>query len=149
MSSRNEQVDYVASQLVPRAALLTRLLARQLTGELSRPEISLLNTLQAGPRRVTDLAELEGLAQPTMTQLINRLERQGLVERARQPDDGRVVVVSVTEAGTAAYAGYRAQASVALGRYLDHMSDEEIGALVAATEMLTELAGMLQRGGPD
>jgi DNA-binding MarR family transcriptional regulator len=147
--SREEQATYVASQLVPRAALLTRLLARQLRGELSRPEIGLLNTLQSGPRRITDLAELEGVAQPTMTQLVKRLEQHGLVERARQPEDGRVVVVSLTEAGAVAFDGYRTQATTALSRYLDGMSDEEIEALAAATETLTELARLLQRGAAD
>lgn len=146
--SRDEQAMHVASQLVPRAALLTRLLARHLRGELSRPEISVLNTLQAGPRRITDLAELEGVAQPTMTQLVKRLEHQGLVERGRQPGDGRVVVVSVTERGTVAFDGYRTQATIALSRYLDRMSDEEIEALATATETLAELARLLQRGGP-
>jgi DNA-binding MarR family transcriptional regulator len=149
MTSRTEQVDYVASQLVPRAALLTRLLARELQGELSRPEVSVLNTLRDGPRRVTDLAELEGLAQPTMTQLVNRLERQGLVERARHAGDGRVVVVSLTDAGAEAYEDYRAQAGAALGRYLDHMSDADIASLATATRTLTELAIVLQRGGLD
>lgn len=147
--SRQEQAMYVASQLVPRAALLTRLLARQLRGQLSRPEIGLLNTLQSGPRRITDLAELEGVAQPTMTQLVKRLEQQGLVERARQPDDGRVVVVSLSEAGAVAFDGYRTQATIALSRYLDEMSDEEIEALAAATETLAELARLLQRGASD
>jgi DNA-binding MarR family transcriptional regulator len=145
--TRDEQAMHVASQLVPRAALLTRLLARRLRGALTRPEISLLNTLQGGPRRITELADLEGVAQPTMTQLVKRLEFQGLVERARQADDGRVVVVSLTEAGAVAFDGYRTQAAIALSRYLDHMSDEEIEALATATETLAELARLLQRGG--
>ena len=139
----------VASQLVPRAALVTRLLARHLRGDLSRPEIGVLNTLQGGPRRITDLAELEGVAQPTMTQLVKRLEQQGLVERGRQADDARVVVVSRTEAGAVAFDGYRTQAALALSRYLDRMSDEEIQALAQTTETLAELARLLQRGGSD
>jgi DNA-binding MarR family transcriptional regulator len=147
-TTRDEQTGYVASQLVPRAALLTRLLGRHLQGSLTRPEIGVLNTLQAGPQRITDLAELEGVAQPTMTQLVNRLEQQGLVRRERRRDDGRVVVVSTTEAGIVALDGYRDQITVALSRYLDSMSDEEIEALATATETIAELARMLQRGGP-
>jgi DNA-binding MarR family transcriptional regulator len=147
--NRDERAAYVASQLIPRSALVTRLLARHLRGELSRPEIGLLNTLQAGPRRITDLAELEGVAQPTMTQLVKRLEGQGLVKRDRRRDDGRVVVVSLTAAGAAAFDGYRTQAVVALSRYLDAMTDEEIEALAKATETLTELVRLLQGGGGD
>src|ERR1700760_2635240 len=92
-STRATQIDYVSSELLPRAALLTRLLVRQLGGELSRTEVGLLRTLSDGPRRITELAELEGLAQPTITLLIKRLEKLGLVTRARQAGDGRVVLV--------------------------------------------------------
>ena len=66
-------------------------MARLLGGELSRSEVGLLSTLSGGPPRITDLAELEGLAQPTMTSLVKALEHQGLVCRDRQADDGRVV----------------------------------------------------------
>ena len=34
-----------------------------------------------------------------MTQLIQRLERQGFVARLSDPEDGRVALVAVTEAG--------------------------------------------------
>src|ERR1700751_1431935 len=99
--SRNEQIDYVSSELLPGVALLTRLLVRQLGGDLSRTEIGLLRTLAGGPRRITELAELEGLAQPTITILIRQLEAQGLVTRTRQAGDGRVVLVDLTESGSA------------------------------------------------
>jgi DNA-binding MarR family transcriptional regulator len=45
--------------------------------EISRTEGEVLTILGDGPRRVTDLAELEGLAQPTMTLLIKRLSERG------------------------------------------------------------------------
>jgi DNA-binding MarR family transcriptional regulator len=143
---RAERIDYVSSQLLCRVALLTRLLVRQLGGELSRTEIGLLNVLADGPRRITELAELERLAQPTMTLLVKRLERQGLVTRERHAADGRVVLVDLTAAGSTALEDYRAQASVALGAYLAELPDEQVEALAAATETLEELADLLQRG---
>ena len=54
-----------------------------------------------GPIRLTALAAKEGVSQPSMTQLIQRLERQGLVTRLADPDDGRVALVAITEAGQA------------------------------------------------
>jgi DNA-binding MarR family transcriptional regulator len=146
ISARRERIDYVSSELLPRSALLTRLLLRQLGGELSRSEAGLLNTLRAGPRRITELAELEGLAQPTMTLLVKRLERHGLVIRERRDDDGRVVRVRLTEAGIAALEDYRAQAGAVLGAYLAEMPDHQLDALAAATEALAELLAILQRG---
>ena len=60
----------------------------------------LLNRLnRGGPARLTTLASQEGVSQPSMTQLIQRLERQDLVARHADPDDGRVVVVAITETG--------------------------------------------------
>jgi DNA-binding MarR family transcriptional regulator len=143
---RSEGIDYVSSELLARAALLTRLLVGQLGAELSRTEVGLLNTLTAGPRRVTELADLERLAQPTMTLLVKRLERQGLVARERHVEDGRVVLVSLTAAGRVALADYRAQASAALGVYLAELTDDDVAALAAATESLTQLIALLQRG---
>ncbi|BDT99701.1 hypothetical protein IFM12276_27300 [Nocardia sputorum] len=62
--------------------------------------LSVLDTLaQRGPARLTDLTETEQLTQPGITQLIARLERDGLVQRHRDPDDGRAVIVHLTESG--------------------------------------------------
>jgi DNA-binding MarR family transcriptional regulator len=142
---RSEQVEYVSSQLLPRAALLTRLLLRQLGGELSRSEISLLNTLAGGPRRITELADLEGLAQPTMTILVKQLEKRGLVRRERQADDGRVVLVYLTESGRSALVQTRSQAGETLGAYLTQMPDQHVEALADATETLQRLITLLQQ----
>jgi DNA-binding MarR family transcriptional regulator len=125
--------------------LLIRLLFRQFDGELSRSEVGLLKTLGDGPRRITELAELEGLAQPTITILINQLEKQGLVTRTRQSGDGRVVLVHVTTSGTAALEQYRARLLAVLSGYLAEISDEQVEALATATETLAQLVGVLQQ----
>ena len=143
--SRAERIDYVSSQLLPGVALLTRLLVRQLGGTWSRTEVSLLNTLSYGPRRITELAEFERLAQPTMTHVVKRLEQRGVVTRQRQADDGRVVLVELTEAGIAAVEDFRAQASAALGAGLAEMPDDQVQALAVATETLAQLVTVLQQ----
>jgi DNA-binding MarR family transcriptional regulator len=144
--NRSERIGYVASELLSRATLLTRLLVRQLGGELPRTEIGLLKTLSGGSRRISDLAELVGLAQPTTTILVKQLEHQGLVRRERRSDDERVVMVDLTDAGAIALEGYRAQASATLGAYLAKISDEQVEALAAATEALAGLITALQDG---
>jgi DNA-binding MarR family transcriptional regulator len=141
---RSAQIDYVSSELLPRAALLTRLLFRQLGAELSRTELGLLRTLSDRSRRITELAELEGLAQPTMTSLIKQLEHQGLVKRERRSDDGRVVLVDLTKKGRVALDDYRERIRGAMGAYLAEISDEQVDRLVAATETLEQLVTLLQ-----
>ena len=141
---RSERIDYISRELLPRAALLTRLLVRQLGGELSRTELGLLKTLDGGSRRITELAELQGLAQPTITILIKQLEERGFVTRTRQPDDGRVVLVSLTESGNGALEDYRGKLRAVLGGHLTEISDEQVEALAAATETLSQLVDVLQ-----
>ena len=143
--ARADQIDYVSSELLPQAALLIRLLVRQLEGELSRTELGLLKTLSGSPRRITELAELEGLAQPTITILIKQLEEKGLVTRTRQAGDGRVVLVTLTESGSVALEDYRRRVHAVLGGYLAEISDEQVEALAAATETLAQLVDVLQQ----
>jgi DNA-binding MarR family transcriptional regulator len=143
---RADRIDRVSSQLLPRVAVLTRLLTSHLGGELSRTELGLLNTLSSAPRRITELAELERLAQPTLTQLVQRLEQQGFVNRERQADDGRVVLVSLTEAGAGALDDFRSRASAALAALLVELPDAEIESLAAATETMGRLVAVLQQG---
>jgi DNA-binding MarR family transcriptional regulator len=147
-SARADRIDYVSSELLARAALLTRLLVGEIGCDLSRTEVGLLHTLSAGPRRVTELAALERLKQPTMTLLVQRLEEQGLVARERDADDGRVVLVSLTGAGTAALEQFRAQASAALGAHLADLPDDRIEALAVATQNLADLVTHLCSKGP-
>jgi DNA-binding MarR family transcriptional regulator len=142
---RTSELERVAIELLPRAALLTRLLARQLRGEVTRTEAGVLVTLEDGPRRVTELAELEGLAQPTMTLVVKRLEERGYVSRRRRRDDGRVVMVARTAAGLDALDRFRELAASAMREYLVELSDTDLDALVAANDALEPLIGLLQR----
>ena len=113
---------------------------------LSRSEASLLNTASGTPRRITELADLEGHAQPTMTLLVKRLEERGWVARRRDPADGRGVLVSLSDAGQTALEDVRAAYRTVLRNHLVALSDEEIAALLTATEALETLLDALQQG---
>jgi DNA-binding MarR family transcriptional regulator len=147
-TGRGDCLDYVATHLVSRAALLVRLLVKQVPlGDISRTEGEVLGILSEGPRRITELAELEGLAQPTMTLLVKRLESRGWVAREGLPEDGRVVIVSITEAGEAVFEGFRRRFIAALRTDLEALSDEQLVELLAATDTLGTLVETLQGAG--
>jgi DNA-binding MarR family transcriptional regulator len=144
-ATRAQAIDEIARALPQRAALVTRLFVRQAPSELSRTEAGLLSTLSRGPRRITELAGLEGLAQPTITLLVKRLEERGWVARERDGADGRAVLVALTDAGRAALEGLRAQISAALHERVADMSDADVDALRAATDALETLIDALQQ----
>ena len=136
---RTQQAQYVSTHLLQHSALLIRLLSKEIDGRLTRTEAGVLSSLADVPRRITELAELEGLAQPTTTLLVKRLEGARLVRRERQTDDQRVVLVSLTDEGATALEDYRARAFAALRVYLDGVPDSQLKSLTAATDALGEL----------
>ena len=58
-----------------------------------------LATALTGERTQTELAHLVGLDKTTMVVTLDELERNGLAERRPSPEDRRVRVVAVTDAG--------------------------------------------------
>ena len=144
-ASRADAIDLIATTLASRASRMTRLLVRT-SGphELSRTEVGVLLTLLDGPRRITELAATEALAQPTVTQLVDKLQKRGLVVRERSGDDGRVVLVAISELGRERLEALRARSREVMRETLKELSDEELGELVAATETLGRLVETLQ-----
>jgi DNA-binding MarR family transcriptional regulator len=83
-------------------ALATDLMWRYLIDrdDLSASAALVMNRLyREGPMRLTALASAEGASQSGMTQLVQRMERQGLLDRWSDPDDGRASLVALAEAG--------------------------------------------------
>lgn len=95
-----------------------------------------LNRLyREGPSRLTALAAKEGVSQPSMTQLIQRMERHDLVTRLTDPEDGRVALVAITEAGTAILDDRRHVRRDRLAELLTTLTAEEARALALAAEV--------------
>lgn len=136
---RAEALDLVANTLLGRAARLTRLLMRSGAHKLSRTEVGVLSTLSGGPRRITELAQTEALAQPTVTQLIDKLQGRGLVARARSGEDARVVMVEVTPAGTEVFEEVRGEIRGNMREALADLPDAELTELVHASQTLGAL----------
>jgi DNA-binding MarR family transcriptional regulator len=109
--------------------------------ELSMTAAATLATLErTGPRRLTALAAGEGVTQPAMTQLITRLADAGLVSREADPADGRVVQVTITDAGKATLTERRAKRARRLSALVAQLSPEQRAALTAALPALDALA---------
>jgi DNA-binding MarR family transcriptional regulator len=141
---RAEAIELVASNLLGRANRLIRLLMRSGAHELSRTEAGVLATLTEGPRRITELAATEALAQPTVTQLVDKLEGRGLVNRGRSGDDGRVVLVEITPLGSEHLEALRAEIRANMREALAELPDTELTELVHAADTLGALIEKLQ-----
>jgi DNA-binding MarR family transcriptional regulator len=95
-----------------------------------------------GPQRLTVLAAREGVTQPAMTQLISRLEESGLVRREASPEDGRVVLVVITDEGRAVLARRRSVRSERMAAIIAQLGPEHRAALAIALPALDALASV-------
>jgi DNA-binding MarR family transcriptional regulator len=139
MEGSKTRADRLAADLLPQLSALTRALARG-ASNLSRTQISVLRTLRdEGPARISDLAAAERVAQPSMTTLVNRLERQGLVERTTDPADLRAVPVSITAGGREALGTAVAEIEARLAAQLSLLSGDDRAALAAVLPILARL----------
>lgn len=91
--------DCIVQALEQAAILMTRQLTSR--GALSLTAATTLSALSEGSVRLTALAAAAGISQPSMTELVHRLQRQGLVTRINDPEDGRAALVGITAAGRA------------------------------------------------
>jgi DNA-binding MarR family transcriptional regulator len=94
-------VEQVAAALRVSVGLLVRRLRQApTTGELTLPETSVLARLdRGGPATPTALARLEQISPQSVGATLGALEARGLVNRTRDPADGRQIVMSLAEAG--------------------------------------------------
>jgi DNA-binding MarR family transcriptional regulator len=119
---------------------------------LSLTAAATLATLdRSGPCRLTALAGHEGVTQPAMTQLVDRLQGTGLLERVPDPADGRVVQVRITDEGRALLARRRAVRAERVAGLLDRLSPGDQALLTAALPALEALANTQRvdaRAGP-
>src|SRR5271155_2956582 len=113
---------------------------RRIPRELSLTSASTLATLErTGPRRITDLAVIEGVTQPAMTVLIRVLEESRMVKRRAAPAEKRVALVEVTEAGRSYFRSRRQAGADAFVELIDKLTGDEVAALIAAIPALVRL----------
>src|SRR5258708_14375493 len=129
---------------------LVALVIRGVSGnrDLSLTAVAVLGSLQRhDAQRITTLAAAEGVSQPSMTQLIQRLEQRGLVARTSDPSDGRVALVGLTAEGRAALAARRQRNAAKVAALLSDLPAGEVRALAEAVAAL--LPAIRERVGGD
>jgi DNA-binding MarR family transcriptional regulator len=94
---------------------------------------------RSGPLTPSELAELERVKRPSMTRTLGCLERQGLIERTRDPADGRSFLVAISGAGRERLARLRRRKSAYLARRLRKLDPDEVATLARAAELLDRM----------
>ena len=98
--------------------------------------------------RSTELAESAGIAASTATRILDALERNGVVRRARDANDRRAVAVSLTERGRERLAAHRAWIQEREIALYDGMAPEQRAVAADMLLRLADLGAELGEGPP-
>jgi DNA-binding MarR family transcriptional regulator len=94
-----------------------------------------------GARTTSDLAKAERVRPQSMAQIVGELEDRGLVSRRQDPDDGRRILIELTEDGREEIGEARRDRDDWLARAIDEeLSPEETVTLFEAVELLDRLS---------
>ena len=131
----------VADRLHSAAIHLLRRLRRQDDAMgLTAARASALSILVfGGPATLTTLARAEQVSAPTITRLVLGMERDGLVRRAADDHDGRVVWLHATAKGTRLLHEGRRRRVAALADDLDTLNASDRATVAAAADILERM----------
>jgi DNA-binding MarR family transcriptional regulator len=134
-------MDALAERLHSAAIqLLRRVRVRDGGPGLSASRLSALSVIvSGGPLTITELAATQGVRPPTMTRVIDALEREGLAMREPNPEDGRSVQVRATGMGRLALSRGRQHRATALSTELAALSPRDLATLDRATDLMQQI----------
>ncbi|MGQ4514146.1 MarR family transcriptional regulator [Streptomyces sp. DW26H14] len=136
-------IDVATAAILDSVGLLARK-ARQVhtKGDLTLAERGALSRLsRTGPATSAELARGEQISPQAMGVTLSALEGRALIARSRDPQDGRRVVFSFTEAGDRILKEHRnTRAETVAATLRSRFTDAEIEQLIAAAALLRRLA---------
>ena len=136
-------IDEVAAILKTAIGLLVRKLRQtQPAGELTLAETATLSRLdRGGPATSSDLAKQDRISPQSMGATLAALEQRGLIERHRDPEDGRRIVLSISDAGRQVVNDRRGARTEQIAAALRAgFTAGELGQLLHAAPLLERLA---------
>jgi DNA-binding MarR family transcriptional regulator len=131
-----------SQQLARSVARLNRRLRQERQSDLTPTQLSVLGAIvKIGPATPTAIAAHERVQPPSITRTLTCLVDDGYAIREPHPDDGRQVLVSISDKGEAVLVEERGRRDEWLARRLVELSTAERKTLREATALLDRLAG--------
>ena len=101
-------------------------------GQVSLIHLNVLTLLEAsGPISMSHLAEALDISVASVTGVVDRMESRGLVERRRDADDRRVILVHPAEGGRQVFRDIDERRRIGLSKLLAKLGDAELTGLLA------------------
>jgi DNA-binding MarR family transcriptional regulator len=136
------RAERIADRLHSAAIHLLRRLRKEDTKTgISAPRLSALSVVVfGGPLTLGALAAAEQVRPPTMTRLVDALERLGLVTRRSDPEDGRQILIEATPKGRTVMMAGRARRVASLAKAVSRLGSKERETLLEAASIMERMA---------
>jgi DNA-binding MarR family transcriptional regulator len=145
-AERDKMIEHIARVLMQLSWLGQKQFARCVADhELTLPQFFVLGFLSKTEQRcsMNQLAEATHQDAATMTGVVDRLEKLGLVERRRSARDRRVVLVQPTAEGAALMEHVKQSRDMMMLRIFDTFTAEELASL---SSLLVRLVAAMETG---
>jgi len=118
---------------------------------ISMAQLNIMYVLQRnGVMTMSRLADLLGVSMSNASGLVDRMEERGFIERTRVPEDRRIVLVHVTEAGTRMIQENDALSDELMRDVLGRLDPAELPAIArAVAEVRSALEATTALSAPD
>ncbi|WP_026485752.1 MarR family winged helix-turn-helix transcriptional regulator [Caldanaerobius polysaccharolyticus] len=108
--------------------------------DITGPQSILMGVLaHYGEMKISDLSEKLGLSNSTVSGIINRLEKQGLVKRTRSAKDRRVIYVNVTPEFKRSFQKYFDEAEKRIEEIINSATPEELNTILDGLNTLKKV----------
>ncbi len=138
----HSDLSAAASQLrIATFRLARRMRTQRAVDSMSDGQFAVLAALwKNGPHTLGELAERERVSAPSMNRTVNCLQDSGWITRSADENDGRKVVISLTDSGRSVVDETARRRDAWVETALAELTDDERATIVRAAEIMAGMA---------
>ena len=137
----NKAYTEAAQQVIETIPLVMRIVTAEIwraNSPLVPAQLAALDVLCQQPCNLSELAQLNAVSLPTMSGTISKMVQHGYVQRTRSQRDRRQVILEITPKGQALLDQLKERLIAKVSELLGHVSEIDLGNLVAGIEILNQ-----------
>ena len=145
----DKKLESIADNVFSSFHLLFRRIAREETTQSTRifdpSRFVLAAVMKHGPIPMSEIGKRMDVSKPYMTVLVDKLIREGLVERIPDKNDRRVINVAITKSGRDTLKVFRRNARKTVMENLSSLTSDDVSALHESLKTIRDIASRLDK----
>lgn len=134
--------EALIARMLETVPMVMRVLGGQLRDagfDMAPGHLRLLGLLAQGPRTLGELAELQSVSSPTMSNSVTAMAERGWVRRTRDTEDRRKVLIELTDEGCQVLQDIKQQVIAEGAKLCPALTDRECEQVMHGLELIHEV----------